>query len=33
MSQKIQGQAAGSGAIYGLGFVGAFVYFISETLF
>jgi len=31
MSQKIQGQAAGSGAIYGLGFLGAAVYFISHA--
>jgi hypothetical protein len=30
MSQKVQGQA-GSGAIYGLGFVGAAVYFISTA--
>ncbi|MBE0650880.1 MAG: hypothetical protein IH595_08555 [Bacteroidales bacterium] len=30
MSRNVQGQA-GSGAVYGLGFVGAAVYFISHA--
>ena len=31
MKQKIQGSTPASGAIYGLGFIGAAVYFISTA--
>ena len=31
MKQKIQGSAPASGAVYGLGFIGAAIYFISQA--